>query len=515
MPHNTGHVLNNRYRIVSLLGQGGMGAVYRAWDINLNKPVAIKENLDTSTKAQEQFIREAQILARLSHPHLTRVTDYFFIPDQGQYLVMDYIEGKDLGTMLDKRGIIPESQALGWTYQICDALTYLHNQPSPIIHRDIKPANIKIKPDGKAILVDFGIAKVYDPELSTTVGARAVTPGYSPPEQYGMASTDPQSDIYSLGATLYHLLTGHVPPESVHRVAGSAKLTSARLFNPQISPTVERAIMRATEVTKTRRYQTIREFQTALSVQEPYPSTQYVAPAGAAAQPAYRQQAAHAAVPAPASKGRSPLLYILLGAAAMISVCAILLVILLNSDALHSIGLLNPADTPTPTPTSTSPPTSTLAPTVTPTRTLTPTATQPPTSTPTPGGVYIPSINAWVADLLFFEGDFDSAPDKENRLYADSFSQAESRTIYWELNLEHPAPGYQLAFVFSSVIYDPQGGVYGDFETETHIEPDWTTSWHVSGWGWKEAGNYEPGIYEVELYIDGEIVAIDWFEIYP
>ena len=221
MPHKTGHILNNRYRIVSLLGQGGMGAVYRAWDINLNKPAAIKENLDTSSKAQEQFIREAQILARLSHPHLTRVTDYFFIPDQGQYLVMDYIEGKDLGSMLDKRGIIPESQALGWTYQICDALTYLHNQPSPIIHRDIKPANIKIRPDGKAILVDFGIAKVYDPELSTTVGARAVTPGYSPPEQYGMASTDPQSDIYSLGATLYHLLTGHVPPESVHRIAGS------------------------------------------------------------------------------------------------------------------------------------------------------------------------------------------------------------------------------------------------------------------------------------------------------
>jgi len=154
-----GELFVNRYRIVTKFGQGGMGAVYRAWDMNLRKPVALKENLDTSPAAKEQFEREANILANLSHTNLPRVTDHFFLEERGQYLVMDFVEGEDLESMVRRLGPLPVDQVLTWTSQICSALDYLHHQTSPIIHRDIKPANIKITPDGRAILVDFGIAK--------------------------------------------------------------------------------------------------------------------------------------------------------------------------------------------------------------------------------------------------------------------------------------------------------------------------------------------------------------------
>jgi len=242
LPHAAGHVINNRYRIVKLLGQGGFGAVYRAWDINLNRPCALKENLATDLEAARQFEREARLLANLNHPNLARVTDYFILAGQGQYLVMDLIDGQDLQSMLDSvqpptapTGMLPpvqgsspdaiglsESQVLPWISQVCDALSYLHSQKPPVIHRDIKPANIRINSQGKAVLVDFGIAKLYDPQHQTTAGARAYTPGYSPPEQYGAGRTDARSDIYALGATTYSLLTGHRPPESIEIVTNRA-----------------------------------------------------------------------------------------------------------------------------------------------------------------------------------------------------------------------------------------------------------------------------------------------------
>src|SRR4030042_3093243 len=120
-----GQVLNNRYRVVRLLGQGGFGAVYRAWDTNLNRPCAVKENLDTSSEAQRQFTREATVLANLSHPNLTRVTDHFILPDQGQYLVMDFVEGGDLASIVHQRGPVPVRQAVVWLSQVADGLDYL------------------------------------------------------------------------------------------------------------------------------------------------------------------------------------------------------------------------------------------------------------------------------------------------------------------------------------------------------------------------------------------------------
>lgn len=268
MSMQPGEILENRYRVANLLGEGGFGAVYQAWDMRLNRPCAIKENQDATPEAQAQFNREATILANLNHPNLARVTDYFFLPGQGQYLVMDFVEGEDLHAMVSAGGSVPQDQALDWIGQVCDALEYIHTQNPPIIHRDIKPANIKITPQGKAVLVDFGIAKIWDETLRTTRGARAVTPGYSPFEQYGQAPTDARTDVYAIGATLYTLLTGKEPPEVTLRMAGEP-LPPPRKFSSKISPKVEGAVLKAMEIKSTARFRSVAEFKAALGLQPP------------------------------------------------------------------------------------------------------------------------------------------------------------------------------------------------------------------------------------------------------
>jgi len=265
----TGSVLIDRYRIVRLLGQGGFGAVYRVWDLHLNSPYALKENLDSSPEAARQFAREAQILANLHHPNLPRVTDHFSLPDQGQYLVMEYVEGEDLEEMRCKSscqpsGSLPEQQTLTWVIQILEALEYLHRQQPPIIHRDIKPANIRITPQGQAMLVDFGIAKIFNPVLRTTIGARAITPGFSPLEQYGQGVTDARSDIYALGATMYTLLTGQIPAESTTR-AWQDPLLPAEQINPGLSPLTCQVIAKALQTDPLGRWQNVGDFRAALS----------------------------------------------------------------------------------------------------------------------------------------------------------------------------------------------------------------------------------------------------------
>ena len=272
MPLIPGQLLNNRYRIVKLLGQGGFGAVYKAWDINLNGTVALKENFDISPAAQSQFAREASLLFNLRHPNLPRVSDHFSLPGQGQFLVMDYIEGEDLEEIYQKNGgSLPEGRVVAWVLQVLDALAYLHSRQPPVIHRDLKPANIKIMPDGSALLVDFGIAKVYDPNLKTTLGARAVTPGYSPPEQYGLGTTDARTDIYALGAVMYTVLTGQEPPESVQRSIGAA-LISPRSLNPSLSTETEHVILRAMELQPDQRYPSALDFKSALQTHAQPPS---------------------------------------------------------------------------------------------------------------------------------------------------------------------------------------------------------------------------------------------------
>jgi eukaryotic-like serine/threonine-protein kinase len=259
-----GTLLNGRYRIVDILGQGGMGSVYRAMDENLGMEVAVKENLFTTDEYSRQFRLEAVILASLRHPNLPRVTDHFVFETQGQYLVMDYIEGEDLRQRMERLGTIPEEDAILIGAAISDALSHLHSRKPPVLHRDIKPGNVKITPDGRVFLVDFGLAKLVQGTQATTTGARAMTPGYSPPEQYGTARTDPRSDIYSLGATLYAALTGIIPEDGLARVMDNVQLTPIRKHNPKISRRLATSIEKAMEAYPDDRYQLADEFRRGL-----------------------------------------------------------------------------------------------------------------------------------------------------------------------------------------------------------------------------------------------------------
>jgi serine/threonine protein kinase len=261
-----GAFLHNRYRILEILGQGGMGSIYRAIDENLGVEVAVKENLFTTDEYARQFRREAIILANLRHQNLPRVSDHFVIDGQGQYLVMDYIEGEDLRERMDRSGVVPENEILVIGAAICDALTYMHTRKPPVLHRDIKPGNVKITPQGEIFLVDFGLAKVVQAGQQTSTGARAMTPGYSPPEQYGAARTDHRSDIYSLGATMYAALVGVIPEDSLARTMEQTELTPVRKRNPKISRRTAAAIEKALEVHPDDRFQTADEFKQALSL---------------------------------------------------------------------------------------------------------------------------------------------------------------------------------------------------------------------------------------------------------
>lgn len=264
MTLDRGTLLNQRYKIVDILGQGGMASVYRAVDDNLGVEVAVKENLFTTEEYARQFRLEATILASLRHQNMPRVTDHFVISGQGQYLVMDYIEGEDLRQRMDRVGTLSEEEIIIIGAAICDALTYLHSRKPTVLHRDIKPGNVKINPIGEVYLVDFGLAKVVDEANITTTGARAMTPGYSPPEQYGTARTDHRSDIYSLGATLYSAATDALPEDGLSRAMEQATLSSVRDHNPRISRRLAFVIEKALEVRPDDRHQSAEAFKQAL-----------------------------------------------------------------------------------------------------------------------------------------------------------------------------------------------------------------------------------------------------------
>lgn len=240
-----------------------MGAIYHATDEILSVAVAVKENLFPTEDSSRQFIREATILAGLKHYNLPRVTDHFILPGQGQYLVMDYIEGDDLRQRLAREGTIPEETAMYIGVSISSALAYLHSQNPPVIHRDIKPGNIKLTPTGQVFLVDFGLAKVSQAGQATTTGAQGLTPGYAPPEQYGKG-TDARSDIYALGATLYAAVTGKVPEDALSRAMGTAILTPIHKHNPKVTAAAAQVIEKALEVDPNFRYQRADDFRLAL-----------------------------------------------------------------------------------------------------------------------------------------------------------------------------------------------------------------------------------------------------------
>ena len=264
MPLQPNHILKNRYKILKLIKEGGFGAIYEALDININKKCAVKENLQKSSDSEKQFILEAQVLANLDHPNLPRVTDYFIVQGQGQYLVMDFVEGQDLEEILNDRGPIPPDQAIDWVLGAAAALSYLHSCKPPVVHRDVKPPNIIITPDNHIKLVDFGLVKVHTQTSKTAQGGKAYTPGFAPIEQYGSGGTNPATDVYALGATLYNLLTNVTPPEAVDRVQNNKTLIPPSRYNPMVSSALEQVVFKAMANTKTYRYQAAGGFIKAL-----------------------------------------------------------------------------------------------------------------------------------------------------------------------------------------------------------------------------------------------------------
>lgn len=276
---SSGSILHDRYKVDRVIGQGGYGSILLAEDLRLSgRFCAVKQvSYDPSyppgmlAEAREQFMREATVLARLDHPNLPKVSDFFSIEDN-DFLVMDFVPGDDLRALIAKaessKQFLNEADVLDWAMQIGDALSYLHNQNPAILHRDIKPSNIKVTPAGVVKLVDFGLVKLLAPgEVTITIMQGQGTALYSPLEQYGGDSNmmDGRADVYAFGSTLYHLLTNRPPVNVRDRFLDPGNLPAPREINPAISPRVEDAILWAMELHPNERPRDVKTFLKALT----------------------------------------------------------------------------------------------------------------------------------------------------------------------------------------------------------------------------------------------------------
>lgn len=263
-----GQVIDDKYEILKLIGQGGMSKVYLAMDKRLNKQWAIKE-IEKRAKDKnneivvQSAIAEANLIKQLDHPAIVRIVD---IIDNGSviYIIEDYVEGETLNSILENNGAQPQELVIEWAMQICEALEYLHTRKPPIIYRDMKPANVMLKPDGNIKVIDFGIAREYkDQSLADTVSLG--TKGYAAPEQFGgKGQTDARTDVYCLGVTLYHLVTGQNPCEPPYEIY------PIRHWNPQLSAGLEAIIQKCTQLNPDDRYQSCAELLYALHHYEEY-----------------------------------------------------------------------------------------------------------------------------------------------------------------------------------------------------------------------------------------------------
>jgi serine/threonine-protein kinase len=284
----TGTLLHNRYRIDRMLEFGVMGAMYRGWDTQRDMPVSVKEltpqpDLDRAVldRLRREFEREAQILRTLRHPAMATLHNFFHAEDTGNtYLVMDFVEGESLADCITRAGPLPEAQVKGWAAQILDALEFCHSHG--VLHRDIKPQNIILRPDGQAVLVGFELAKLWDPNDPRSWAATRVmgTPEYAPPERWGLQSwhIDALSDVYSLGATLYHALTGKVPQTAGERTSNPYQFAPVKELG-RVSTPVKTAVVRAMELPRVKRFQSAAAMRAALLDETPVSAIEEVQPA--------------------------------------------------------------------------------------------------------------------------------------------------------------------------------------------------------------------------------------------
>jgi serine/threonine protein kinase len=264
-----GTLLQDRYLIEKKIGAGGMGAVYLAVDKRFDNYVAIKETFYIDQEFGEAFEREARLLNASQHSVLPHVSDYF-TENNGYFLVMQFIEGEDLSDILKREGAFPVGEVLRWTDSLLDALEYLHSQDPPIIHRDIKPHNLKLTPRGDIMLLDFGLAKLNYADTAGEISVFGYSRTYSPLEQIQGTGTDPRSDIFALGATVYHLLTGRPPVDALTRAAAIVggkpdPIRSADEVVPAISPAIASVLHSALTLNPENRFISAKAMREALA----------------------------------------------------------------------------------------------------------------------------------------------------------------------------------------------------------------------------------------------------------
>ena len=390
MPLVPGQVVHGRYRVLALLSsQGGMSTVYEVMDNTLNVRCALKEMLpypgtagDVIPELRDQFRQEAQLLASLRHPNLPRVSDHFE-EDGNTYLVMEFVYGRRLDEVITQEGELSEDEVLEWARQLIGALAHCHERG--VIHRDVKPQNVIITWQGQAILVDFGLAKLLDPKdpHTRTVMRGLGTPEYAPPEQYDTkkGGTDPRTDIYSLGATLYHALAGVAPPTATERVVDPEILKPVRHSRDGVSEVTDRVLMKAMSLRPDYRFQSIAEMHQAL-FGSPMPAQEkpeHIAPS--AMDTMLLEEPPKSNVFLPWRRIRN--IRISRGLGAGLLALAILVITGVTFLATRASGGGVPTPTATATATATARATATATPTNTPTATPSPTATERQTPIPT------------------------------------------------------------------------------------------------------------------------------------
>lgn len=440
-------LIHNRYRVVRQIGQGGIGAVYESIDTRLGNTVALKQTLVGNEELLQAFKREAQLLAGLRHPVLPRVIDYF-VDDAGQFLVMDFIAGDDLAARLEQQSApLPLNEVLDWAEHLLDALQFLHQRAEPIIHRDIKPQNLKVTPEGQIFLLDFGLAKgrTSAAEVDSLKSVYGYTPRYAPLEQIRGKGTDARSDLYALGATLYHLLSNTLPPNALERAGAvwgkeADPLIPLHGLAPHVPVGISAIIMRMLALDVSERPSSAIEARTALrtaraALDAPTvanPTVSMPAPVSPPRQKPVQEQHVGQVLP---EKGRRNWL-------AAGGIVAVLVLIALVG--LGSMGLWSSGDgAPTPTEQRTTAQITSLAvvsgvtataelastPTAPPTPTQLPTATPPPPPTPTPVPTDIPppldgfrsgqQVVVYPNPQLLWDAPFGGSPVLERpRLYA-------------------------------------------------------------------------------------------------
>jgi len=291
-PIDEGLLLNNRYKVVKLLGDGQTTRTYKAMDMKNNCPVALKELLDKfddPVKRREailQFQVEAKILIKLEHPAIPKFEEYFSHEGR-RFFIIDFVEGENLDRIIQNSPFFEESKLIEWAIELCDIIDYMHSQtPEPVIFRDMCPKNVILSSEGKLKIIDFGISKLFTPDGKTAAVAKTINPNYSPVEQY-VGQTDQKSDIYSVGATLYYLATKSVPVDAIDRSINDMNLPTCRRFNNNISTEFEAIILKAMEINKIDRYENIKEMK--VTLQELYKKVMKASPLQAGKQKSGRQ----------------------------------------------------------------------------------------------------------------------------------------------------------------------------------------------------------------------------------